>query len=377
VNEGLVKLHLCFLLVFFALGDLEFEGDKYDFLTVNFNIEENTTLIDLAKKIKLGVERELKTQEKLQSHIKKFWGFCQRIETSIVKIRPTNRGRQNHAEFLDEFIYSLVDTVKIITNQDSSLVDLHCKKDGLVILIDEADKASQKLNLGGFLKSLSEKLVAEQCNQVLFVLVGLPKVHDILYKSHGSSLRMFEELELFTLSTNEVKEVIKRGLKEANEKNKIEVVIDDEALDFIFAYSEGYPHFVQQIGYSVFEVDSDDHITVKDVKTAMFMKDGALDLIGDRYYKQLYYDKIKNDTYRKILQIMANKWDNWITREEIKKDFSGSDDKLDNGLSALKKSNIILPKKGTRGIYRLQWASFAFWIKNFTKLEKANNKNSK
>ena len=42
---------------------------------------------------------------------------------------------------------------------------------------------------------------------------------------------------------------------------------------------------------------------------------------------------------------------------------------MNNGLNALIKRNIILIKEGERGVYRLQWASFAFWINGFTKME--------
>lgn len=60
---------------------------------------------------------------------------------------------------------------------------------------------------------------------------------------------------------------------------------------------------------------------------------------------------------------MSNEWNGWITKTEIRKQFKGADKTLDNGLHALKMRNIILHEEGSRGRYRLQWASFAFWIK--------------
>lgn len=157
------------------------------------------------------------------------------------------------------------------------------KKDGIVILLDEVDHATPSLNLGVFLKNLTEVLVQENANKVLLIIAGLPKVRDILSASHKSSLRLFEEFKLTPLSRDEAKDVIRRGLKEA-EKHGPVTTITKEAMEHICFYSEGYPHFVQQIGYSAFAVDTDNNITEEDVKQGMFMKSGAFDLIGDRYY---------------------------------------------------------------------------------------------
>jgi hypothetical protein len=89
-------------------------------------------------------------------------------------------------------------------------------------------------------------------------------------------------------------------------------------------------------------------------------------LIGDKYYKDLYFNRINVDSYRHILNIMAEEWNRWISKKEIGKKFKGKASTLDNGLKALKDRNIILSKPGTRGEYRLQWRSFALWIKLFT-----------
>ncbi|MFA5223998.1 MAG: AAA family ATPase [Candidatus Omnitrophota bacterium] len=367
-EKGIGKSSLLLVTKYFASGEISFEQDKYNFLTITIGMDEKTTLIDLARKIKLGLERELKVNQKLLSTIQGAWSFFQRIETNIVKVRDANQ-TETPDEFIDNLIFSLVDSVKTLTSKDENIIDLHCRKDGLVILIDEADKSLDDLSLGSFLKLLSERLVSEGCNQVLIVLAGLPRLRDVLYKSHSSSLRLFEELELSPLSPEEVKTVISRGLKESYDKSQVETKIEPEALDLIVGFSEGYPHFVQQIGYSAFDTDTDNNITVNDAQIAMFMPSGAIDLIGNRYYKNLYYSQIREEAYRKILQIMASKWNEWITKSEIKQQFQGTASTLDNGITTLIKRNIILKKEGARGIYRLQWASFAFWIKNFTRME--------
>ena len=71
----------------------------------------------------------------------------------------------------------------------------------------------------------------------LLVLAGLPNICNILRESHESSLRLFEEFELTTLSQKEVNKVALKGIEEYNEKypnNKL--TIESKALKSIFLF---------------------------------------------------------------------------------------------------------------------------------------------
>ena len=362
-ERGIGKSSLLLVANHFSKGTLAWEDDKYDFLTIQINIDKDTTLIDLAEKLRNGISRELNKTNQGVAFMQKVWAFIQKLEVAGIKYRQDQSGGIN-VKVIDDVIFSLADTIKTITS-DNAVTELGLikKKDGIVLLIDEADNASKLLNLGGFLKNLTETLIAEGVNNLLIILAGLPRLKEIIRDSHESALRLFEEFELPPLTKEEVKNVIRSGLKEANEHIPgVTITITDEALDNIYFYSEGYPHFVQQIGACVFAVDADNNVTAEDVKNGMFMKGSAIDLIGNRYYDDLYYNRINVDSYRRILSVMAQKWDMWISKAEIKKEFKGSAATLTNGLKALRDRNVILSRKGAKGQYRLQWRSFAFWI---------------
>lgn len=362
-ERGIGKSSLSLVAALFASGGYKWGTDTFNFLTAQLSINDETTIADLARQLKNGIERELNKEEKALDTIKKLWDFVHTIRIGGSGLKKESLSL-NESEIVDKTIYSIADTVKAITEQTAlSSLGLREQKDGIVILIDEADNASKQLKIGAFLKNLLETLVKENCSKVLIIMAGLPRLRSILRESHESSLRLFEEQELNTLSPDEVKEVIGKGIKEIKEKSSIDVTVDEDALDHIVFFSEGYPHFVQQIGYSVLELDKDNHITKNNVIQAMFMEGGALDCIGDRYYKHLYFDLIKEDSYRRILHIMAEKEDNWISKKEIEKDFKGKGTTLTNGLKALRERNIILSKPGTKGVYRLQWKGFALWLK--------------
>jgi Cdc6-like AAA superfamily ATPase len=355
-ERGIGKTSLLLLSKYFAQGDVIWESKKHNFLTVQININSNTTALDFILKFQNVLKRELHKHFKTQKIIDDFWGFIKRIEISGSKINSKEKSEEQIV--IDDFIFSLINTVKSIQENKEN------PKDGILVLLDEADTANEALGLGALLKTISETLVSEDCNRVLFILSGLPHVTDILRKSHESSPRLFEEIVIGPLSYEDSRNVLKQA---ENEINKVEpsrnFQITDEALISFHSMSEGYPHFLQQIGFSTLELTDSNIIRAEDVRASMFAKGGALEIIGNRYYADLFYNKINVDSYRQILEIMAQKWNEWITKEEIKKSFKGSEMTLANGIKALRDRNIILSKRGVRGHYRLQWLSFAFWIK--------------
>ncbi len=108
------------------------------------------------------------------------WAFLKKIEGAGFKYKNTDCNPDQES-IRDKIIFFLADIVKAIT-EDSILSDLGLteKKDGLVILLDEVDNASENIELGYFLKELTEYLVRKKLNKVLFILSGLPKTTDIL-----------------------------------------------------------------------------------------------------------------------------------------------------------------------------------------------------
>ena len=239
------------------------------------------------------------------------------------------------------------------------------KYDGVLICLDEIDRASDTLDLGTFLKTLIESLQRRECNHVMFGLAGLTEAREVLRDSHPSSLRMIDDLPLERLASKEATEVIERCLGRANERNSTATNIDLEAKTILAALSEGYPHFIQQYGYSAFACDADGLIDQTDVLRGAFGPGGALKAIGERYYREDFFERIQKDSYRQVLRIMADKLDAWVTKEAIRQRFTGTEKTLNNALQALRDRNIILSKDGERGIYRLQQKGFAIWIKTF------------
>lgn len=362
-ERGIGKSSLLFYLTAVAKGIIPSDKDNFNFCVVEIDINESTTQLGLMKKIELGLDEELSKSEPGKKFLNDTWGFFKNMEFANFKLGDK---KIDNEIILDKFARTLAKTVEKFTNDNESKNIFNSQYDGLLILIDEADNASNELELGEFLKILLERVQKQDCNNICIGLAGLPEISNILLKSHPSSLRSFPATNLGRLSDDEVKKVIKICLDEANEKNDEKTSIEDDAVRSLVIYSEGFPHFIQQFGYSAFERDLDNKISKNDVMISAFGEGGALEMIGNAYYRNDYYNSIRKASYRQVLRIMADNLDGWVKKDFIKKEFKGKQNTLDNAIRALRQKNIILSKEGVTGEYRLQHKGFALWIKFFT-----------
>jgi hypothetical protein len=356
-ERGIGKSSLLNYIKAVAVGDIAIEQETTHFLVVDIDIDQNTSQLGLVKKIELGLRKNLSESEAARHFLQEAWGFLQRFEAAGVRLNP-DETPQSEETVLEEFSYSLAETCTRICGEQSQSSSFGAKYDGLLILVDEADSGSKVLGLGSFFKLVTERLQRRGCEHVMVGLAGLPNLRDVLHASHPSSLRMFEENILERLTDQEVGRVIDICMKLAEGHS-----VTDNGRAELINLSEGYPHFIQQFGFSAFASDSDQIIDRKDVVIGAFKPRGALDVIGDRYYRDDFYNRIQKESYRQVLRIMADKLDAWVTKQEIRARFKGNNSTLDNAIKALRDRHIILSKEGERGIYRLQHKGFALWIK--------------
>jgi hypothetical protein len=353
-ERGIGKSSLFYVLSITADGQIEtLSGDKLNFLVVSVDLGGSHSQLDIIR----AVARELKTviaeRSGLKEKAKSFWEWASNWEILGVRYHK------------DQTSFDPQDAADELVGQIAKLcAQLKDNIDGMLLLIDEADRPDEDANLGEFCKHLTERLARKSCFNVVLGLAGLPTLLGKLRQSHESSVRIFTTLLLSPLLPEECKQVIRSGLKDADAKNQRKTSITGEALELLSSLSEGYPHFIQQFSYSAFEADSDDKINVADVMHGAFGENGALSQLGDKYFSSMYHSKIASDDYRVILHTMATHADNWISRKDIIQQSGLPGTTVTNALNALKAREIILSdesRKG-RGFYRLPTRSFAAWI---------------
>ncbi|RJP67034.1 MAG: ATP-binding protein [Ignavibacteriales bacterium] len=362
-ERGIGKSSLLLFTKFIAQGDITFSSkeDKLNFLVIDTDIDPKTTQLGLVKKIELNLRKALDRSEPTKKFFSDVWGFLKKIEAAGFKIGANKSDNFDETAF-EEFVFSLSDTVNRLSNDQSENI-FNAKYDGVLLLIDEADNSSPELNLGTFLKLLLEKLQRRNCNHFIVGLAGLPILKQTLINSHPSSLRLFEDILVEQLTNKEVERVIDRCLEEAEKLNNKKTEITPTAKQILVNFSEGYPHFIQQFGHCAFSKDNDNIIDENDCFDGAMSSGGALDLIGERYYRDNFYNKVQKESYRQVLRIMAEYKNVWVTKKYIKSKFKGNEAILNNAIKALRDRHIILPKEGEKGIYRLQHRGFALWIK--------------
>ncbi len=362
-ERGIGKSSLLNYLKWVAAGDIAMEDDtKLRFLVIDTDIEPSTTQVGLVQKIELGLRRELAKTEPARAFLRKSWEFLQRIEAGGVRLHKADE-EADQSVLIEEFAYSLAETIDRLTSPSDGPSTFGTQYDGVLILIDEADNASRDLRFGAFIKLLLERVHRRGCDRVMVGLAGLPHVRQTLVEGHPSSLRLFDTVVLDRLSQPEVGRVMESGLEQAEKDNGVKYTITPSAQSLLAVLSDGYPHFIQQFGFSAFDVDQDNVIDREDVTKGAFGKMGALEALGDRYYRDDFYNKIQEESYRQVLRIMADKLDGWVTKTEIRDRFRGGMAVLNNAIKALRDRHIILSKEGERGVYRLQHKGFALWIK--------------
>ncbi len=103
-------------------------------------------------------------------------GICKEVRDWGVRYRDEKDAELKDTELVEDLAYAISESLK----------HLGPEVDGVVILIDEADKAPVSANLGSFIKLLTERLKLRGCDRVCVGLAGLTDLRDKLRSSHES-----------------------------------------------------------------------------------------------------------------------------------------------------------------------------------------------
>ncbi|MEQ8853610.1 AAA family ATPase [Gimesia sp.] len=354
-ERGIGKSSLLLYLDYLARGAFEsLNKETYSFVTATIELEIGNTYEDIVRKTGAELSRSLKRHETFKTLLKKGWDFLTRWEVFGVKYDRSDD--LTRSQLFEELCDSVLETSNRLKDQ--------C--DGVLLLIDECDKPSADAHLGEFAKIFTERLSRLGATNVILGLSGISNVLDKMRKSHESSLRVFQQFELEPLPIEEARTILENGIREANSRNKDSIEIDDDVVDWIAGRgSQGYPHFIQEYAYAAFDADTDNHITIGDLNEGVYRENGALAQLGKKYFENMYLDQIGSDDYRKVLQVMSEYMDNFVTKATLREETGLKNYTLSNAISALTKRNIVVAKKGQKGEYRLPSKSFAIWIKTY------------
>jgi AAA ATPase domain len=358
-ERGIGKSSLLLYIQFLATGAIQtLDASRFNLLTVSVELEPSDSYRDLVRKLGAELKRSVDKLKQTRKLASQAWDFLKRWE--VMGVKYTSKSEVEPHELVNE----LADDIQKTIDGSAGLFA------GILFLVDEADKPSASASLGELLKILTERLTKRQCERFGVGLAGLSSVIETLRASHESSPRIFDHMLLEPLHVNERTRVVVQGLDEAERKNGFRVDATPEALELISELSEGYPHFIQEFAYHAFDYDSDNRIDEHDVGSGARRENGAFQQLGSKYFHGLYFEKINSEDYREVLRAMAppllSGGDGWISKSEIRHQVKLANSTITNAIHALKTRQIIVPKPGRAGVYRLPSRAFAAWIAGYS-----------
>lgn len=185
-ERGIGKSSLFFFEQLVASGELETLDDgRLNFIVVSVSLYDSDDQFGIIKRIATELKRQLADLENFKSVALAALDHISRIEACGVRYN-----RANYTVEDDELLANLqVDLVRILTGLDETV-------DGVLLLIDEADKPPESARLGLLTKQITEELTRKRCERLCIGLAGLPGLVQKLKGSHESSPRIFTALAL-------------------------------------------------------------------------------------------------------------------------------------------------------------------------------------
>jgi len=139
---------------------------------------------------------------------------------------------------------------------------------GLVLLFDEVQFLS-RFQLEAIIQAIHKTV--QRKLPVTFVGAGLPQIAELAGDAKSYAERLFKFPRIGSLDEEDAA----RALAEPAHAEGAR--FDQDALDRAFELTEGYPYFIQELGYQVWTVANDQVITLNDVEDAKDAYEAKLD----------------------------------------------------------------------------------------------------
>lgn len=166
------------------------------------------------------------------------------------------------------------------------------KGTGIVILLDEIQFLSRE-QLGGVITALHKSVQYKL--PITMVGAGLPQIAELAGDAKSYAERLFKFPRIGNLSTDDAANaLVKPALAEG-------AVFQRDALERSFEITEGYPYFIQELGYAVWTIADDNVITLADVEEAI---PGYTDKLDQSFF-QVRLDRC-TELQRSYLRAMAD-----------------------------------------------------------------------
>lgn len=217
---------------------------------------------------------------------------------------------------------------------------------GLVLILDDMNGITDVPQFSQFLKSFIDELaISAKPLPIFLVLVGLPERRNELIKHQPSVARIFDVVDLPTMSNSESEDFF------TDMFNGQKITVSSDALALMVELSGGFPMLMHEVGDAIFWQDTDNYIDEGDALAGIME---AAQVVGRKYIAPKVSSLLKSKTYASILQIIHKKapLGGMFSRQQILEATpAGGQKNLDNFLKRSRELGIIEVREA-RGEYK-------------------------
>ena len=295
---------------------LEVRTDQGVLEELSIGLRDVLNTLDFRSKVKTGV-REAFTI---------FGDFVGKFSINIggVGLEVEPRARKAPVKIEEYDVFQVLTAVARAAKSAETAVGLY---------IDELQNMEMSV-LSGIIVTLHK--AAQDQLPIYLVGSGLPTIRALIGKSKTYAERMFVYENVGALSESETNEALQTPMKAAG------VELTSEAASAIYSASKGYPFFIQECGYQVWEAAECSPISIGEVAKII---PSVYERLDDNFF-DVRFDRVST-LEREFLRAMANGRDDEILFSEIAKRMGRSPNSLSmiRG-SLIKKGMIFSPRLG-------------------------------
>lgn len=254
---------------------VEIQNDSQGIEELSMKMKDALHVLDYASKVKTGVRESFAV---LGNFIRKF-----AVNIGPVGVEIETCAGVGESGNIESDLSAVLLTSARAAKASGTAIGLY---------IDELQNM-QLATLSGIVVSLHQ--AAQELLPLYLIGSGLPTVRGMVAKSKTYAERMFNYEEIGALDASASADAIRKPMKAMN------VDIEDKALSAIFKMSGGYPFFLQECGYQVWQTVEKSPVTAKDVRN-------VADLIIERLDRNFFavrLDRI-SELERIFLRVMAD-----------------------------------------------------------------------
>jgi hypothetical protein len=232
-----------------------------------------------------------------------------------------------------------------------------------LLILDETEQVSRIPGVASLLKDTLEHLDGIGLRNFVTVLTATSECVDTLTADHPSFPRLFRYVNLRLMDERECQELIDKALQVGWPPTHMA----KEAYHEFHHFSDGFPGLVQELGYSAFEVNSDDIITLDDFVSGVVGSGGhkgALDTIFDKHFRKTLTVDLLSDRYREILEAAEDYIDGEFTyRTIVEKLGKKCRWQVGSYMGVLVQRKVLQRVPGRKGTYRFMSRMLPLWIR--------------